>query len=386
MPVINRIADYAEEMKAWRHWLHRNPELVFDCHKTAAFVEERLREFGVDEIHTGIATSGVVAVIHGQGEGPAIGLRADMDALPIVEESGVDYASETTGHMHACGHDGHTTMLLGAAKYLAETRRFKGRAVLIFQPAEEAGGGAGVMVEEGVMERFGISRVFALHNAPNVPVGHFHGTPGPIMAAVDEFEITFRGRGGHAAMPEDTVDPIPAVVALAQALPTVVSRNISAIDDVVLSVTSIHAGKALNVVPETAYIGGTVRCFSPEVRDLAEARIRALAEGQAAAFGVRAEILYHRDYPATINEPAETDFALNVAREVVGEAAVVGDSPKQMGSEDFAYMLERRPGAYLFLGQGDGPVCHHPAYDFNDEISPIGASFFARLVETAQPL
>ncbi|MCT8160861.1 M20 aminoacylase family protein [Pseudoruegeria sp. SHC-113] len=386
MPVINRIADYAEEMKTWRRWLHRNPELKFDCHKTAAFVVERLREFGVDEIHEGIATSGVVAVINGQGDGPTIGLRADMDALPIFEESGVDYSSETEGNMHACGHDGHTTMLLGAAKYLAETRRFKGRAVLIFQPAEEDGGGAGVMVEEGVMERFGLARVFALHNAPNIPVGHFHSTPGPIMAAVDEFEITFKGRGGHAAMPEDTVDPIPAVAALAQALPTVVSRNVSAIDDIVLSVTSIHAGKALNVVPETAFIGGTVRCFSPEVRDVAESRIRALAEGQAAAFGVEAQIIYRRDYPPTINDADQAEFALSVARAVAGEAAVVGDAPKQMGSEDFAYMLERTPGAYLFLGQGDGPVCHHPAYDFNDEISPIGASFFAQIVERAQPL
>jgi hippurate hydrolase len=386
MPVINRIAAMADEMQGWRRWMHRHPELKFDLPKTAAFVAERLREFGVDEIHEGIATSGIVAIINGRGEGPMIGLRADMDALPITEETGVEYVSQNPGKMHACGHDGHTTMLLGAAKYLAETRNFSGKVALIFQPAEESGAGAAVMVREGVFERFDIARVFALHNAPNVPVGHVVTTPGPIMAAVDTFDITVTGRGGHGAMPHETADPVVAAVGIVQAIQTIVSRNHYALDDLVVSVTQIHTGTADNIVPGTAWINGTVRTFRPEVQDMVRRRLQEIVAGQAAAYGVSADLTYEVGYPATVNDPGEVDFAAAVAREVSGAASVEAKGGREMGAEDFAYFLEKRPGAYLFLGQGPGAGLHHPKYDFNDEVSPVGASFFARLVERAQPV
>lgn len=386
MPVINRIADYADEMKTWRRWLHANPEIGLECHETAAYVAGRLREFGVDEIHERIGVSGVVAVVEGQGEGPTIGLRADMDALPMQEMTGLDYASSVDGRMHACGHDGHTTMLLGAAKYLAETRRFKGRVALIFQPAEEAGGGAKVMCDEGLMERFGISQVYALHNGPNRPEGHFLTTTGPIMAAVDTFRVEIEGRGGHGAYPHETADPVIAAVSLAQALQSIVSRNNNPLDDLVVSVTMIHAGSADNIIPHTAFVGGTVRTFAPGVRDMVERRMGEIVAGQAASFGVTAALNYERGYPATVNHADKVAFAAQVAREVVGEDRVNDAAPREMGAEDFSYMLEQRPGAYLFLGNGDGASVHHPEYDFNDAIAPVGASFFARLVETAQPL
>lgn len=386
MPVVNRIADYAEDMKTWRRHLHMHPELQFDCHETAAFVVERLKEFGVDEIHEGIATSGVVAIINGQGDGDTIGLRADMDALPMQETTGLDYSSTVDGKMHACGHDGHTTMLLGAARYLAETRRFSGRVALIFQPAEEGGGGAGVMVEEGILERFGINQVYALHNVPGVPVGQFYTTPGPIMAAVDTFEIFIRGDGGHGAYPQDTKDPIVAAVGMVSAIQTIVSRNHYALQDLVVSVTQIHTGTADNIIPEDAYICGTVRTFEKDVQDMVEDRLREIVAGQAAAYNVEARLDYIRGYPATVNNAEKAAFAADVAREIAGEAGVNPDAPREMGAEDFAYMLEKRPGAYLFLGQGDAAGLHHPAYNFNDEASPHGASFFARLVEKAQPL
>ena len=386
MPVVNRIADYADEMKDWRRWMHRNPELQFDCHKTAGFVMERLRDFGVDEIHEGIATSGLVALINGQGDGPTIGLRADMDALPITETSGVDHASEVPGKMHACGHDGHTTMLLGAARYLAETRRFKGRVALIFQPAEEGGGGAEVMVKDGVLDRFGIEQVYALHNAPGIPVGHFMTTPGPIMAAADTFEIHVVGQGGHGAMPHETCDPVVAAVSIVQAIQTIVSRNHHAAEDLVISVTQIHTGSADNIVPDRAYICGTVRSFDAGVQAMVIRRMQEIADGTALSYGVEVRLDFQLGYPATVNHAAETDFAADVAREISGDAAVDARSGKEMGAEDFAYMLQARPGSYLFLGQGDGAGLHHPAYDFNDEVAPIGASFFARLVERAAPL
>ncbi len=386
MPVINRIAGYADDMTAWRRWMHRNPELGFECHKTAAFVAEKLREFGVDEIHEGIATTGIVAIVNGRGDGPTIGLRADMDALPMSEETGAEWASEVPGKMHACGHDGHTTMLLGAARYLAETRNFRGRVALIFQPAEEDGGGGEVMVREGIMDRFGIGQVYGVHNTPELAVGRIETTPGPIMAAVDEFRFEIRGKGGHAAFPHETVDPIPAALALAQAMDTLVSRNRPPTEPLVVSVTQVHAGTAHNVIPGTAMVGGTVRSFSEAMRDLCEDRMREVAGGIASAFAVEVHLDYRRDYPPTVNHPDETAFAAEVAREVVGAENVSVDRPAEMGAEDFAYMLQARPGSYLFVGQGDGPYCHHPAYDFNDEISPIGASFFARLVERAQPL
>jgi hippurate hydrolase len=386
MPVINRIAGYAEDMAEWRRWLHRNPELSFDCHRTASYVAERLREFGVDEIHEGIATTGIVAIVNGQGPGPTVGLRADMDALPIVEMSGVAHASETAGKMHACGHDGHTAMLLGAAKYLAETRNFRGRAALIFQPAEEDGGGGGVMVREGVMDRFDIAEVYALHNAPNFEEGQFLTAPGPIMAAVDEFEVTVHGRGGHAAMPHETADPLIAAVAMVQAFQTIVSRNHKPVDDLVVSVTQFRAGSANNVIPGTAVFSGTVRTFTPEVQALVIRRMEEIVAGIATGYGVTARLDYSRHYPPTVNDPYRAAFAAEVAAEIAGVDRVDPNATRQMGAEDFAFMLEARPGAYLFLGQGPGPVCHHPAYDFNDRIAPIGASFFARIVERASPI
>lgn len=386
MPVINRIADFADDMKTWRRHLHRHPELGFELYQTAAFVEERLREFGVDEIHTGIAKTGIVAVINGQGDGPTVGLRADMDALPIHEETGADHASAHEGVMHACGHDGHTTMLLGAARYLAETRRFSGRVALIFQPAEESGGGGGVMVDEGIMERFDIAEVYALHTLPGEALGSFHTCPGRIMAAVDDFEIHLTGRGGHAAHPDDCIDPIPAAMGMIGAMQNIVTRNKNPFDEMVLSITQVHAGSASNIIPETAYINGTVRCFSEGVRDMAETRIREIVAGQAAAYGVEARIVYDRWYPATVNDAEKTELAASVAREVAGADNVNTEAEPTMGAEDFAYLLNARPGAYLFLGQGAGAGLHHPAFDFNDEVAPVGASFFARLVETVQPL
>ena len=385
MPVVNRINAFAEDMTAWRRHLHTIPELGLECHETAAFVAERLRAFGVDELHEGIATSGIVAIIEGQGEGPTIGLRADMDALPIHEATGKDYASTREGKMHACGHDGHTTMLLGAARYLAETRNFAGRVALIFQPAEETGGGAGVMVEEGIMERFDIAQVYGIHNAPGFDEGAFYTTPGPIMAAVDEFHIHIKGKGGHGAMPHDTRDPVVAACGIATAIQTIVSRNHLASQDLVVSVTQIHTGSADNIIPETAYINGTVRTFDREVQEMVIRRMQQIVDGQAASYDVSAELVYEVGYPATVNDPAKTETAIAAASEVVGADRVHGDYGREMGAEDFSFMLEKRPGAYLFLGTGEGAGLHHPEYDFNDEIAPLGASFFARIVERAQP-
>jgi len=384
MPIVNRIADFAEDMTAWRRHLHQHPELGFDCHDTAAFVIDRLREFGIEDIHTGIATSGVIATIDGRGPGPVVGLRADMDALPMDERSGADWSSLRPGAMHACGHDGHTTMLLGAARYLAETRRFAGQVVLIFQPAEENGGGAGVMVEDGVLDRFGIEEVYALHNAPGFEPGSFYTTPGPIMAAVDTVHIDIKGVGGHGALPHTTKDPVVAAVGMVQAIQTIVSRNHYALDDLVISVTQIHTGSADNIVPETAYICATVRTFDPIVQNMVERRVREIVTGQAMAYGVKADLNYERGYPATVNDADKAAFAANVAREV--SASVTDDMGREMGAEDFSFMLASKPGAYLFIGQGETAGLHHPAYDFNDEIAPIGASFFARLVERAAPL
>ena len=385
MPVVNRIADFAEEMKVWRRHLHQHPELGFDCHETAGFVVERLREFGVDEIHMGIARSGVVAIINGTGQGPTIGLRADMDALPMLEQTGAAYASLTPGRMHACGHDGHTTMLLGAAKYLCETRRFGGRVALIFQPAEEDGGGGEVMVREGVMDRFAIAQVYALHTSSVLPLGHFSGNPGPAMAAVDTAYVTVTGRAGHAAQPHLCTDPIVAAVAMVTAAQTIISRNVYAMDQAVVSFTQIHAGTTHNVIPETASFCASVRTFSTEVRALIEQRFAQIVAGTATAYGVQAELTYERSYPPMINDAAKIDFAAEVARDLVGAAAVNVRALPGMTSEDFSYMLNVRPGALLWLGQGVGPGLHNTAFDFNDEVAAVGASFFARLVETAQP-
>ncbi|WP_170549292.1 M20 aminoacylase family protein [Ruegeria atlantica] len=386
MPVVNRIADFSADMAAWRRHLHSIPELEFECHETSAFVADRLREFGVDELHEGIAKTGIVAIINGQGEGPTIGLRADMDALPIPEETGVSYASKNPGKMHACGHDGHTTMLLGAARYLTETRNFRGRVALIFQPAEEEGGGAGVMVEEGIMDRFNISQVYALHNAPGFAEGSFYTTPGPIMAAVDTFEVHIQGVGGHGAMPHETRDPVMAACGIAQAIQTIVSRNHYALDDLVVSITQIHTGTVNNVIPDTAFINGTVRTFDPAVQKMVIERMEQIVQGQATSYGVSARLDYEKNYPATINDAEKAGFAADVARDISGADRVTANAGREMGAEDFSYMLQARPGAYLFLGQGEGAGLHHPKYNFNDEIAPVGASFFARIVEKAQPL
>ncbi|MEQ9258271.1 MAG: M20 aminoacylase family protein [Roseovarius sp.] len=385
MAVINRIAGFAEEMTAWRRHLHAHPELGLACHETAGFVAERLREFGITQIEQGIAESGLVAVIEGRGPGPTIGLRADMDALPIAEATGVEHASKIPGAMHACGHDGHTTMLLGAAKYLAETRNFCGRVALIFQPAEEGPGGGKLMVEAGMMERYGIEEVYALHTLPGVAEGSFHTCPGPIMAAVDTFHIDITGQGGHGAFPHETRDPVVAAAGITLAIQTIVSRNHYALDELVVSVTQIHTGSAENIVPETAYINGTIRSFDPRVQAMVWERLEQIVAGQAASYGVEARLTIDEGYPATVNDAGKVDFAAEVAREVAA-GPVVTDRKKEMGAEDFAYMLEARPGAYLFLGQGEGAGLHHPRFDFNDAVAPVGASFFARLVERAQPL
>lgn len=387
MPVLNRIAGYSDDMAEWRRWLHRNPELAFDLPKTAAFVAEKLRAFGVDELHEGIAQTGMVAIIDGQGAGPTIGLRADMDALPIQEAADRDHASEISGQMHACGHDGHTTMLLGAARYLAETRHFTGRVALIFQPAEESLGGARFMVEEGIMDRFEIAQVYAIHNTPDLPLGQFATAPGPVMASADDVIVRVLGVGGHAAKPEATKDSLMAAVAFVQAIQTIVSRNRAAGDNMVISVTQLQASsQASNIIGDSAFIGLTVRTFSDAVRNMAEKRINDIAQGHAAAFDVEFEVEYNRDYPATVNVPENTKFAVEVAREIVGQNMVNDQAPPAPWSEDFSYMLQSRPGAYLELGQGIGPGLHTANYDFNDEVAPIGASFFARLVECAHPL
>lgn len=386
MPVVNRIADMSVEMTAWRRHLHTIPELGLECHKTAAFVAERLREFGMDEIHEGIAKTGIVAIIEGRGPGPTIGLRADMDALPIEEETGVEYASTHPGKMHACGHDGHTTMLLGAAKYLAETRNFAGRVALIFQPAEEFGGGGEVMVQEGIMDQFDIAQVFAIHNTPGKDFGTFNTTHGPIMAAADTFHIHITGKGGHAARPQNCVDPVIAACSIVQALQSIVSRNRDPKDALVISTTQIHTGTTDNVIPETCYINGTVRTFDKAVQAMVVRRMEEIIAGQAASFGLEARLEFEFGYPPTINDDAKAGFAASVAAEIAGETAVDADITPVMGAEDFSYMLEARPGAYLMLGQGETAGLHHPLYNFNDDIAPIGASFFARLVERAQPV
>ncbi len=388
MPVKNRFAELLPEITAWRRDFHEHPELLFDVHRTAGKVAELLRGFGCDEVVEGIGRTGVVGVIKGKTDsaGRVIGLRADMDALPIKEATGLPYASKTPGKMHACGHDGHTAMLLGAAKYLAETRNFRGRVALIFQPAEEDGGGGDVMVREGMLDRFGIGEVYAIHNTPQVPLGHFLTTPGPIMAAVDTLRVDLKGRGGHGAYPHDCIDPIAAAVGMIAALQTIVSRNTNPLHEIVISVTQIHAGTASNIIPEDAWFGATIRTFDPEVRKATKARIEQIVAGHAAAYGVEAKIDYDWGYPATVNDPGRTEFAVRVAEEVAGAGAVVATSGREMGAEDFSYLLEKRPGCYLFLGQGDGAGLHHPKYDFNDEAAPFGASFFVRIVERAQPL
>jgi hippurate hydrolase len=384
MPILNRAAEMQEEVAGWRRHLHQTPELNFDVFETAAFVTEKLKAFGCDEVVTGLGKTGVVGIIRGrQGQGPTIGLRADMDALPINEITGKPYASTVVGKMHACGHDGHTAMLLGAARYLAETRNFAGSVAVIFQPAEEGGGGGNEMVKDGMMERFAITKVFGMHNMPSLPIGHFAIRPGPIMAATAEFTITVKGRGGHAAMPNGTIDPIVITSQLVTALQTITSRNADPVEALVVSVTKFHAGDAYNVIPEKAEIAGTVRTLKKEMAAMAEQRIRAICAGIAATFGAGIEVDYDANYPVTFNHAEETAFASDVAAAIAGDAKVIRAMPPVMGGEDFSYMLEARPGAFIFIGNGESAGLHHPAYDFNDEAIPHGVSYWVKIAETA---
>lgn len=384
MPLINRVHEMQPDVAEWRRHLHENPEILYDVHETSRFVAEKLRSFGCDGVETGIGQTGVVGIIRGRhGDVPVIGLRADMDALPILEASGKPWASKTKGKMHACGHDGHTAMLLGAAKYLAETRNFAGSVAVIFQPAEEGGGGGNEMVKEGMMDRFGIARVFGMHNMPGLPVGQFAIRPGPIMAATAEFTITVKGRGGHAAMPHGTIDPVVIASQLVGALQTIASRSTDPVESVVVSVTKFHAGDAYNVIPETAEIAGTIRSLKTEVARKAEERMRQISAGLAAAHGAVIEVDYEANYPVTFNHPEEAVFSGDVAAKVAGDAKVLRAIPPVMGGEDFSYMLEARPGAFIFIGNGDSAGLHHPAYDFNDEVIPHGVSYWVKLAETA---
>tara|TARA_B100000989_G_C19523962_1_gene465767 strand:+ start:1922 stop:3079 length:1158 start_codon:yes stop_codon:yes gene_type:complete len=383
---VNRIAAFDADMKKWRRNIHQNPELGLDCYETASFIEARLREFGIDEIHTGIAKSGIVAIINGKADGDTIGLRADIDALPMTETTKLEYASDNVGLMHACGHDGHTTMLLGAARYLSETRNFSGRVALIFQPAEENEGGGRIMVEEGILDRFNIRNVYAIHNTPDVALGKFYTMPGPIMAGADKFHIDVVGVGGHGAYPHETKDPITAAVGIAQTFQTIVSRSRDPNDKLVVSVTQIHAGSTDNVTPENAYINGTVRTFDKRVQDMVIKRMEEIVFGHSQIFGLECKLRYEKGYPPTINSPENVKIAALAAQDISGFDMVDDNAGQEMGAEDFSYLLEKRPGAYLFLGIGAAAGLHNTNYDFNDDASVYGASFFARLVEMSQPL
>ncbi len=388
MPVVNRFAERLSEIAAWRRDLHAHPELLFDIERTAGAVELQLRAAGVDEVHTGIGRSGLVGVIKGRGNRSdrVVALRADMDALPIQEQSGLAYASRTPGRMHACGHDGHTAMLLGAATHLAETRRFDGTVIVVFQPAEEGGGGAKFMLDDGLMERFGVDEVYAMHNQPGLAVGRFAIRPGPFLAAADEFVVDIEGYGGHAAHPHQSVDATLVAAHLALTLQTVVARNVDPIESAVVSVTSVRAGDAFNVIPQSAQLWGTVRTLDEGVRNRVEARMAEIVEHGARTLGARARLDYQRNYPILTNDPTRAAFAAAVARDVAGDAAVDDDAPPRMGAEDFAYMLQARPGAMIFTGNGDSAPLHHPGYDFADAAIPFGCSFWVRLAETALPL
>jgi amidohydrolase len=385
MPIVNRVADLHSDIQAWRRDIHQYPELLYDTLRTSSFVADRLREFGCDEVATGLGRTGVVGVIKGKkpagpGDVKVIGLRADMDALPIAEATGLPYASKTPGLMHACGHDGHTAMLLGAARYLAETRNFSGDAVVIFQPAEEGGAGAKAMIEDGLMDRFGIDQVYGMHNGPGIPIGSFAIRPGPVMAATDSIDISIEGHGGHAARPHKCIDSVLVGAQIINALQQVVARSLDPLDSAVLSMCEFHAGNARNVIPQTAELRGTVRTLTPEARLLVEKRVREIISGVAQITGAKIDLLYERGYPVTVNHAAQTDIARKIATEVAGEGGVE-EMPPLMGAEDFSYMLQARPGAFIFCGNGNSAGLHHPAYDFNDEAILYGTSFWIRLVE-----
>lgn len=386
MPILNRVAELHPEITAWRRDLHAHPELRYDVHRTAGFVAEQLKAFGCDEVVAGVGRTGVVGVIRGHkgdGAGRGVGLRADMDALPIEEATSLPYKSTVPGKMHACGHDGHTAMLLGAAKHLAETRNFAGSAVLIFQPAEEGGAGARAMIEDGLMDRFPIDAVYGMHNYPGLPVGRFATRAGAIMASADTLTIEIEGVGGHAARPHLAVDTVLVGAHIVNALQSVVARNVDPLKAAVVSICMFQAGSTDNVIPQTATLRGTARALDPEVRDLLEARLRPLVEGTAQLYGAKATLDYRRGYPVLANHPRETEFAAAIAGEVSGADKVDVGMPPVMGAEDFAYMLQARPGAFVFVGNGDSAGLHHPAYDFNDAVIPAGVSYWVRLVETA---
>ncbi|KQO54927.1 M20 aminoacylase family protein [Methylobacterium sp. Leaf85] len=387
MPIVDRIAALADEITAWRHDLHAHPELQYDVHRTAGFVAEKLRDFGCDEVATGIGRTGVVGIIRGRSHGSnrAIGLRADMDALPIQEVRDLAYRSTVPGRMHACGHDGHTAMLLGAAKYLAETRDFDGTAVMIFQPAEEGGGGGEAMVRDGMMERFGVETVYGLHNIPGLELGRFAIRPGPIMASTDRFTITIEGRGGHAAQPHLAIDSVLVASHIVVALQSVVARSVNPLESGVVSVCALEAGDAFNVLPQQVTMRGTMRALSKTVRATMLERIDAIVTNTAAAYGAIARVDYSGGYPVTENHPVEAEFIADVAAGMVGDSHVERDVAPMMAAEDFSYMLAHRPGAYIFMGNGDSAGLHHPHYDFNDAAIPYGASLWARVIETALP-
>lgn len=385
MPVINRVAAFADEVAEWRRDIHQHPELMFEEHRTAALVAGKLREFGCDEVITGFGRTGVVGVIRGRkpGQGKTIGIRADMDALPIEEATDVPYKSKTPGRMHACGHDGHTAIVLGAAKYLAETRNFAGTAVVIFQPAEEGGGGAVAMMEDGLMDRFGVEEVYGLHNSTQIEVGKFGIRSGPAMAAVDKFTIAISGKGSHGAAPHLSIDPVFIMSQVIIALQTIASRNVDPVDSIVVSICVAQAGTAFNIIPQTATLVGTVRTLSESTRDLAEKRMKDICAGIAASFGAAIDVDYWRGTSVLINDAEKTQLVVRIASEIVGDTNVDANVPQIMGGEDFAFMLNARPGAFIYLGNGIGPGVHHPAYNFNDDAIPYGVSYFVRLVETA---
>ena len=386
MPIKNRFSELLPQITAWRHDFHAHPELLFDVHRTAGIVADLCRGFGCDQVVTGIGRTGVVAVIKGRqtGSGRVVALRADMDALPMTEITGVSYASTTPGKMHACGHDGHTAMLLGGAQYLAETRNFDGTAVLIFQPAEEGGGGGREMVEDGLMERFGIDEVYGMHNMPGIPVGQFAIRTGPMMAAADQFDITVTGKGGHAAKPHDCVDTLLVASHIVVALQTIAARNIDPLQSVVVSVCTMQGDStAHNVIPQVVKLRGTTRSMTEGVRDLAQRRVIEIVEGTAQALGAHAHVDYRRGYPVTVNAQENAGFAAEVARSVAG--AVETNVAPMMAAEDFSYMLNARPGAYIFVGNGDTAMVHHPAYNFDDAVIPFGASWYAGMIEARMP-
>ncbi len=387
MPIVNRVADLQQEVAGWRRDLHAHPELGFDVHRTAEIVADKLKAFGCDEIVAGIGRTGVVGVIRGSKaqSDKVIALRADMDALPLEELTGLPYRSTVPGKMHACGHDGHTAMLLGAAKYLAETRNFSGTAVVIFQPAEEGDGGGREMVKDGLMERFGIAEVYGMHNVPDLPVGAFAIRSGPMLAAADKLRIEIEGKGAHAAKPHLGVDTVLVGAQIINQLQSIVARNVDPLDSAVVSICAFKAGETHNVVPQTALLLGTTRTLRAETRDLVQRRVTEVVEGTARLYGAKAKLTYERGYPVTINHARETDFAVKVASEIAGADRVDADAPPIMGSEDFSFMLNERPGAMIFVGNGDTAGLHHPAYDFNDEAIPFGTSYWVRLVEKAMP-